>query len=195
MSSLAGDLNPGMAGYLAQMENMDLQAFHHMIHFESGLLGLSGTSSDMQELLDSEQGDPRAAEAIAVFCYRVKQCIDAYAATQGGLDTLIFTAGIGENAPAVRARICEGLDFIGLRIVTRRNATGEAVISLPEARVTVRMMPTDEELMIARGVLQCCPQLPVTVDASQRADSGPVPIKSLSDWLFRAPEPACATAL
>ena len=123
-----------------------------MVNFESGLLGISETSSDMAELLEREADDIRAAEAVALFCYQVKKWIGAFAAALGGLDSLIFSGGIGENSPAVRLRICQGLEFLGIEIDEAQNAAGAAVISTPAARVPVRVMHTDEEWMIAKIV-------------------------------------------
>jgi acetate kinase len=116
------------------------------------LLGISETSSDMQALLEREAKDVRAAEAVAIFCYQVKKWIGAYAAALGGLDTLVFAGGIGENAPVIRARICDGLGFLGIELDQKRNAAGAAVISADAGRVAVRVMHTDEERMIARLV-------------------------------------------
>ena len=111
MSTRSGDLDPGLVWYLARTEKMSAKQFNEMVNFQSGLLGVSETSSDMRDLLDREAQDVRAAEAVALFCYQVKKWIGAFAAALGGLDTLVFAGGIGENAPAVRARICEGWDF------------------------------------------------------------------------------------
>ena len=116
MGTRSGDLDPGLVSFLAHTERMSPAGFDHMINRESGLLGVSETSSDMQELIAHESSDPRAAEAVAMFCYQAKKLIGAYAAALGGLDTLVFAGGIGENAPAVRARICQGLDFLGLEL-------------------------------------------------------------------------------
>jgi acetate kinase len=123
-----------------------------MVNQESGLLGVSETSSDMRDLLEHEKQDVRAAEAVALFCYQAKKWIGAYVAALGGLDTLVFAGGIGENAPTVRTRICEGLGILGIELDETRNAATEAVISADAGRVTVRVIPTDEELMIARSV-------------------------------------------
>jgi acetate kinase len=123
-----------------------------MMNFQSGLLGISETSSDMQVLLDHETKDVRAAEAVAVFCYQVRKWIGAFAAALGGLDTLVFAGGIGENAPVVRARICDELGFLGIEVEEKRNAANEGVISTASGRVTVRVMHTDEEWMIAKTV-------------------------------------------
>ncbi len=152
MSTRSGDLDPGLVWYLNRVEGVDSRKFNHMVNFESGLLGISETSSDMAELLEREATDVRAAEAVAVFCYQVKKYIGAFAAALGGIDTLVFSGGIGENAPAVRSRACEGLGFLGIEIDEQRNAAGEAVISTARGRVTVRMMHTDEEAVIAQTV-------------------------------------------
>ena len=111
MSTRSGDLDPGLAAYLARTEQMTAKQFHEMVNHESGLLGVSETSSDMRDLLAREADDVRAAEAVALFCYQAKKWIGSFAAALGGLDTLVFAGGIGENAPAVRARICEGSAF------------------------------------------------------------------------------------
>ena len=162
MSTRSGDLDPGLAPYLARTEQMTTKQFYEMVNHKSGLLGVSETSSDMRDLLDQEKQDVRAAEAVALFCYQAKKWIGAYAAALGGLHTLVFAGGIGENAPAVRARICEGLSFLGIELNESRNAETAAVISMEASRVTVRVIRTDEELMIARSVLRSCPE--VTAD-------------------------------
>ncbi len=156
MSTRSGDLDPGLAPYLARTEKMTTQQFYEMVNHKSGLLGISETSSDMRDLLDREKRDVRAAEAVALFCYQAKKWIGAYAAALGGLDTLVFAGGIGENSPVVRARICEGLKFLGIELDKSRNAKTAAVISKNSSRVTVRVIRTDEELMIARSVLRAC---------------------------------------
>ena len=125
-----------------------------MVNFQSGLLGVSETSSDMRILLDRETQDVRAAEAVALFCYQVKKWIGAFAAALGGLDTLVFAGGIGENAPTVRARICDGLEFFGIDLEEKRNAANEGVISSAASRVAIRVIRTDEEHMIAKTVCQ-----------------------------------------
>ena len=152
MSTRSGDLDPGLAPYLARTENMSTKQFYEMVNHKSGLLGVSETSSDMRDLLDDEKKDARAAEAVALFCYQAKKWIGSFAAALGGLDTLVFAGGIGENAPVVRARICEGLNFLGIELDKSRNAKTAAVISKNSSRVTVRVIRTDEELMIARSV-------------------------------------------
>jgi acetate kinase len=152
MGTRPGDLDPGVAWYLMQSENLTPTQFNQLINHESGLLGVSETSSDMRDLIKCEAQDVRAAEAVALFCYQIKKWIGAYAAALGGLDTLVFAGGIGENAQVVRARICDGLEFLGIEIEEGRNAANESVISAAASRVTVRVMRTDEELMIARSV-------------------------------------------
>jgi acetate kinase len=154
MSTRSGDLDPGVAPYLARTEQMTTKQFYEMANHKSGLLGVSETSSDMRDLMTLEAHDIRAAEAIALFCYQAKKWIGAFAAALGGLDTLIFAGGIGENAPIVRARICEGLGFLGIALSGPRNADGAGVISTDASRVTVRVVPTDEDLMIARSVFE-----------------------------------------
>ncbi len=152
MSTRSGDLDPGLPGYLARTENMSAKQFNEMTNSQSGLLGMSETSSDMRDLLDRETQDVRAAEAVALFCYQIKKGIGAYAAALGGLDALVFAGGIGEHAPAVRARICDGLGFLGIELDDQCNTANEAVISRGKAAVAVRIMRTDEEVMIAKSV-------------------------------------------
>jgi acetate kinase len=130
MSRRSGDLDPGLVEYLARTEGMTPAQFHEMVNTRSGLLGISETSSDVRDLLAREKDDVRAAEALAVFCHRVRQAIGAFAATLGGLDLLVFSGGIGENSPELRQRIGEGLGFLG---------------------AAVRVLKTDEELQIARS--------------------------------------------
>lgn len=152
MSTRSGDLDPGLLWYLARTEGLDAKRFNEMVNFQSGLLGVSETSSDMRDLLDREMQDVRAAEAVALFCYQIKKWIGAFAAALGGLNTLVFAGGIGENAPTVRARICDGLGFLGVELEEKRNAANEGVISAAGSRVPVRVIRTDEERMIARTV-------------------------------------------
>jgi acetate kinase len=152
MSTRSGDLDPGLAPYLARTEKLSTKQFYEMVNHESGLLGVSETSSDMRDLLAREKDDVRAAEAVALFCYQAKKWIGAFAAALGGLDTLVFSAGIGENCPAVRTRICDGLDFLGIELGEARNAKNTEVISTEASRVAVRVIRTDEEQMIARSV-------------------------------------------
>jgi acetate kinase len=152
MSTRTGDLDPGLAPYLARTERITTKQFYEMVNHESGLLGVSETSSDMRDLLAQESSDVRAAEAVALFCYQAKKWIGSFAAALGGLDTLVFAGGIGENAPLVRARICEELNFLGIELDESRNAETAGVISTDASRVAVRVIHTNEELMIARTV-------------------------------------------
>jgi len=152
MSTRSGDLDPGLVWYLARADNMSARQFNKMVNSQSGLLGVSETSSDMRDLLDRETQDVRAAEAVALFCYQVKKWIGAFAAALGGLDTLVFAGGIGENAPPVRSRICDGLGFLGIELEENRNVANDGVISTVAGRATVRVIRTDEERMIAETV-------------------------------------------
>jgi len=152
MSTRSGDLDPGLAPYLARTEQITTKQFYEMVNHKSGLLGVSEISSDMRDLLAQEAHDIRAAEAVALFCYQAKKWIGSFAAALGGLDTLVFAGGIGENASLVRARICHGLGFLGIELSESRNAEPAGVISTDASRATVRVIRTDEELMIARSV-------------------------------------------
>ena len=154
MSTRTGDIDPCLFWYLARTEKMGATQFNEMVNFQSGLLGVSETSSDMHDLLACEAQDVRAAEAVALFCYQVKKCIGGFAAALGGLDTLVFAGGIGEKASTVRARICDGLGFLGIELDQERNAKHEPWISSGTGRVKVRVIRTDEELMIAKSVMQ-----------------------------------------
>ncbi|MCE3223552.1 MAG: Acetate kinase [Nitrospira sp.] len=152
MSTRSGDLDPGLFSYLSKTEGMTAEQFQDMVNARSGLLGLSEISPDMRDLLEQEGRDARAAEAVALFCYQGKKWIGAYAAALGGLDQLLFSGGIGEQAPVVRTRMCEGLEFLGVRLDQAANEAGADVISTPGSRVTVRVMHTDEELQIAQSI-------------------------------------------
>jgi len=152
MSTRSGDLDPGLVSFMARSEQMTALQFDRMVNHESGLLGVSETSSDLRDLLAQEARDVRAAEAVALFCYQAKKWIGSFAAALGGLDTLVFAGGIGENAPLVRARICEGLGFLGIELNETRNAETAGVISTDTSRATVRVIRTDEEQMIAKTV-------------------------------------------
>ena len=122
MSTRSGDLDPGLVAFLGRSEQMTGTQFDRMIHDESGLLGVSETSSDMRDLLAREAVDVRAAEAVELFCYQAKKWLGAFAAALGGLDTLVFAGGIGENSPSIRSRICEGLGFLGMELNEARNS-------------------------------------------------------------------------
>jgi acetate kinase len=154
MGSRSGDLDPGLVSYLARTEKMDAPQFQDMVNHASGLLGVSEVSSDLRDLLVRETDDVRAAEAVAMFCYQAKKWIGSFAAALGGLDTLVFAGGIGENAPLIRQRICDELDFLGIELDDARNATNAPLISPDASRVTVRVIHTDEEMMIATSVIR-----------------------------------------
>jgi acetate kinase len=154
MGSRFGNIDPALVWYLARTEGLDARRFNEIVNFQSGMLGRSETSTDMRELLDREGQDVQAAEAIALFCYQVKKWIGALAAVLGGLDTVVFSGGIGENAALVRARICEGLEFLGIELDEPRNRAHDAVISSIASRVAVRVIPTDEERVIAQRVCE-----------------------------------------
>ena len=152
MSTRSGDLDPGLVWYLARSEQMTAEQFHQMVNHQSGLLGVSEISPDMRDLLAREADEFRAAEAVALFCYQAKKWIGAFAAALGGLDTLVFAGGIGENAPVVRARICDGLGFLGIQLDESRNRADAPVISVDASPATVRVIRTNEEVMIVKAV-------------------------------------------
>jgi acetate kinase len=152
MGTRTGDLDPGVAWFLMQSEKLNAEQFNDLINHQSGLLGISEISSDMQDLLKQQHNDSRAAEAVELFCYQTKKWIGSFTAVLEGLETLVFAGGIGENAPEVRSRICEGLQFLGIEIDEKRNADNNHIISTDKSRVTVRVIKTNEELMIAKSV-------------------------------------------
>jgi acetate kinase len=150
MGTRSGDLDPGLMSYLALTDAMTATQFQALVNHESGLLGVSETSADVRDLLDSETRDPRAAEALALFCYQAKKWIGSFAAALGGVDTLVFAGGIGENAAPIRGRICAGLDFLGIDIDETANSRHAPRISTETgSSVTVRVIRTDEESVIA----------------------------------------------
>jgi acetate kinase len=150
MSTRTGDLDPGVLLFLLESRGMSPAALSRLVNKEAGLLGVSGTTADMQDLLTREATDPCAADAVGLFCYQARKLLGGLVAALGGLDTLIFTAGIGEHSPAIRARICDGLRYLGVEVDTARNAVHGPLISSDASRVVVRVIPTDEDLMIAR---------------------------------------------
>jgi acetate kinase len=152
MGTRPGDLDPGVAWSMMKSENLTPKQFNNLINHESGLLGISETSFDMRDLLGKESDDIRAAEAVALFCYQAKKWIGAFAATLGGLDTLVFAGGIGENCPLVRSRICEGLGFLGITLNEKQNRKNAPIISKEKESIAVRVIHTDEEWMIAKTV-------------------------------------------
>jgi len=154
MSTRSGDLDPGLALYLSHSENMDIASFSDMVNYKSGLLGVSETTSDMKALLQHEVEDNRAKEAVDLFCYQVKKSIGSLTAAMGGLDLLVFTGGIGEQAPKIRARVCEGLEFLGISIDENHNSSNAELISSSNSQVTVRVIATDESAIIAKDTWQ-----------------------------------------
>jgi len=153
MATRSGDVDPGVLLYLLEQKKMSAKEMNRLLNKESGLLGVSGTSRDMRVLLDKMHQDARAGEALDLFCYRAKKYIGSYAAVLGGLDLLVFAGGIGEHAPAVRKQMCDGLEFLGIRLDASCNEANAALISPPESRVKVRIVKTNEDLMIVRHVL------------------------------------------
>jgi acetate kinase len=152
MATRPGDIDPGVLVYLQRTAGLDVDALDELISRGSGLLGVSETTGDMQDLLARRDSDPRAAEAVELFCYQACKWIGAFAAVLGGLDTLVFSGGIGENAPVIRAEICADLGFLGVTLDPPTNARNEAVISGSGARASIRVIRTDEESMVARIV-------------------------------------------
>lgn len=151
MGTRPGDVDPGVAWYMMHSEQLKAKQFNNLINHESGLLGVSEISSDMQDLLNKESSDVRAAEAVALFCYQVKKWIGAFAAVLDGLDTLVFSGGIGENAPVIRSRICKGFSFLKIEMDEEENKKNGTVISKVNSKVKVFVIPTDEEIIIARS--------------------------------------------
>ncbi len=151
MGTRPGDLDPGVAWYLMQTENLKADKFNNLINEESGLLGVSETSSDMQDLLQKENEDERAAEAVALFCYSVKKWIGTFTAVLNGLDSLVFSGGIGENTSVIRSRICMDLNYLGIDINEAENINNATIISSGKSKVKVYVIPTDEEIIIAKS--------------------------------------------
>ena len=170
MSTRCGALDPAIVLHLMQQRQMTAEAVHDLLHNRSGLLGVSQISGDMATLLQSD--DPRAAEAVRLFAYRAGRAIGSLAAALGGLDTLVFTAGIGENAPRIRALICESAAWLGARMDTGSNALGETVISAKGSGVEILVIPADEEHTVATGVQSCVRSGPDTPPPAAEA-SGP----------------------
>jgi acetate kinase len=150
MSTRAGDLDPGVLVYLMEEMGLRPSELNDLLNKQAGLLGVSGVSSDMKDLLEAEPENVHAAEAVGLFCYQARKFLGALTAVLGGLDTLIFTGGIGENAPAVRRRICKDMEFLGVHLDQRRNDANEPIVSRSDSPTRVRVMKTNEELMIAR---------------------------------------------
>ena len=151
MATRSGDLDPGLACYLMESGGLSVAQFRDLVECQSGLLGVSGTSGDVRDLLRRAPDDPRAAEAVDLFCYQIRKQIGAYAGALGGLDVLVFSGGIGEHSAEIRARSCEGLGFLGVELDPARNDAGAPRISTDSGRVAVRAIPTDEARMLARS--------------------------------------------
>lgn len=155
MSTRSGDIDPGLVRYLAHSDRQTADEFDEMVNTKSGLLGLSETTSDMEEILKQEDTDARSKDAAGVFCYQVKKSIGALTAAMGGLDAIVFTGGMGENAPKIRARVCEGLEYLGVTVDPAKNEAAENDIATPEGKVAVKVMHTDESITIVRQSLAC----------------------------------------
>jgi acetate kinase len=169
MGTRAGDLDPGVLLYLLRSERMSADALDDLLNRRSGLLGVSGSSPDMRDLLSREADDPRAADAVALFCHQARKAIGALAATLGGIETLVFSGGIGEHAPPVRARIARGLEHLGIHVDDARNEAGEPIISASASTCAVRVIPTDEESVIARETCR-------VIDGARLELDGPPPM-------------------
>jgi acetate kinase len=154
MSTRSGDLDPGVVTYIARSTGFDPDRVEHELSHRSGLEGISGGIRDMRDLLAREANDDACRLAVSIYCYEITKWIGAYAAALGGLDALVCSGGIGEHAPIVRARICNGLDFLGIDIDDRLNAENAPAISTSTGGVAVYVIPTDEEVVIAQAAYQ-----------------------------------------
>jgi len=150
MGTRPGDLDPGVIVYLLEQKRFDANGLAELVNLKSGLLGVSSLSSDVKTLLDARAANSDAAMAIGMFCYQIRKSVGALAAALGGLDMLVFTGGIGEHAAAVRAEVCDGLAYLGIAIDPRRNHSNEVTISSADSKCRVRVIPTNENLMVAR---------------------------------------------
>ncbi len=153
MGTRPGDLDPGVIVYLLEQKRYDAKRLAELVNLKSGLLGVSGLSSDVKTLLDARTTKADAAMAIEMFCYQIRKSVGALAAALGGLDLLIFTGGIGEHAATIRAEVCDGLEYLGLAIDSRRNEANEDTISSAGSKCRVRVIPTNENLMLARHTI------------------------------------------
>ena len=166
MGTRSGDIDPAIVDFIAAKEGLSAQEVETLLNKQSGLLGISGLTNDMRELLDEarESDDRRARLAVEIFCYRARKYIGSYLAAMSGADAVIFTGGIGENSPEIRRRICDGLQWIGIELDATRNEshTGgrEGVISSDSSRAAVYVIPTDEELLIARDTIRVVSGVP-----------------------------------
>src|SRR5205814_1491027 len=161
MGTRSGDIDPAIIDHLVIKEGLTIHQIESLLNKQSGLIGISGLTNDMRELMEEahENNDRRARLAIEMFCYRARKYIGAYLAAMGGADAIVFTGGIGENAPEIRARICDGLQWAGLELDQGRNANCvsgcEGLISTDASRLAAYTIPTDEELLIARDTVRC----------------------------------------
>jgi acetate kinase len=163
MSSRSGDIDPGVVRFLERHERLSPEQFNRMVNHESGLLGVSQISGDMRELIEAQSGDARAGEAVEMFCYSARKWIGAFAAALGGLDTLVFSGGIGEHQAEIRRRICRGLEFLGIELDAGLNAQNAPIIGRDGAVATVRVIPTDEESTILRAMLKILSREPENI--------------------------------
>jgi acetate kinase len=150
MGTRSGDLDPGLLLYLMDEKHWDARQIEHLVNHQAGLLGVSGVSADMKMLLEKRAREPNAAQAVEMFCYYLRKYIGALTAVLGGLDTLVFTGGIGERAAPVRWEVCQGLEFLGIQLDPQRNEIHADPISTSHSRCAVRVIPTNEDLMMAR---------------------------------------------
>jgi acetate kinase len=150
MATRSGDLDPGVLIHLLQRKHLDADQLEELVNEDAGLLGVSGISLDMKTLLEQRTIEPHAAEAVELFCYQLRKHIGALTAVLGGLDNLVFTGGIGEHAASVRAEVCNGLEYLGICLDPTRNTVHTRIISVPGSSCTVMVIPTNEDLMIAR---------------------------------------------
>lgn len=159
MSSRTGDLDPGLMSYFIRTSNLNMDEFDKLTNTQSGMLGISGLTSDMKQLIELSEKYTGAADAVAVFCYHVKKTIGAYVAAMGGVDSIVFTGGIGESAPKIRAKVCADLDVFGIAIDPSANEQNASTISSSESRVSVRVIPTHESLIIAQETTRLLQEL------------------------------------
>ncbi len=157
MGTRCGDLDPGVLIHMIRDKGYDIEELEHLVNHESGLVGVSGISSDMKTLLETDV--PEADQAVAMFCYHARKHLGALAAAMGGLDALVFTGGIGERAASVRWEICRHLDYLGIRLDSKSNAAHADIISVPESNCTVHVVLTNEDLVIARQTYDLLAQL------------------------------------
>jgi acetate kinase len=165
MGTRSGDLDPALVGYLARKERASIETVEEWLNGQSGLLGLSGLTHDVRTLVAREADHPGARLALEVFCYRARKYVGAYLAALGGAQAVVFTGGIGENSPEIRARILEGMEWCGLRLdpVLNSRSGADGRISPPDTALPTYVIPTDEELVIAQETASCVGKLKNTV--------------------------------